>query len=87
MEWKTTIQTQSGLCLEQLSGLWKTASKFKSRIHIRKGKVSADAKSFIEVLALIDAKGRKLEVTARGVDAQKGMEAIRDLILGVAPGG
>lgn len=81
MEWKITIKIQSGFCLEELSRLWTTASRFKSRIQIRIGKIRADAKSFIEVLALLEAKGRKLEIIAWGVDAQKGLEAIRKLIL------
>ena len=76
---KIVIPHGSVFKLRTLSEIQRTASGFKSRIQIQKGKVAADAKSFIELVALLDAKDKKLEITADGEDAQEAVRTLLDL--------
>jgi phosphotransferase system HPr (HPr) family protein len=79
MKQKMTIVNNAKLFMKFLSELQQAAVAFKSHIIIQKGEALADAKSFIEILGLIDAKGDKIEVTAEGEDAPQALEAIRQL--------
>jgi phosphotransferase system HPr (HPr) family protein len=79
MKQKMTILNNAKLFLKFLSELQQTAVAFKSHITIQKGAALADAKSFMEILGLIDAKGDKIEVSAEGEDAPQALEAIRQL--------
>ncbi len=81
MEWKLTIPNPTGLRFEILSNLWKIATQFKGHIQIRKGRVWADAKSYIQVVALINATGKKMEVKVQGENAREILETIRGLLL------
>jgi phosphotransferase system HPr (HPr) family protein len=62
--------------LKTLAEFQRTATRFKSKISIRKGKVEVDAKSFIEIIGLLDAKGRSFEITAEGEDAREALMAL-----------
>ena len=53
---KITISNKSELYLKFLSDLQQVAIGFNSRITVQKGVVTVDAKSFMGILALIDAK-------------------------------
>jgi phosphocarrier protein HPr len=76
---KITILIKSKLYLRFLRELQSTASHFKSRVTIQKGEMVADAKSFMEVLSLIDSKGSRLEIVAEGEDAPRALETVRQL--------
>jgi phosphotransferase system HPr (HPr) family protein len=78
---KVTIPHPSKFQIRTLSEFQKTASRFKSRIQIQKGKVVVDAKSFVEIIGLLAAKGNNLEITAEGGDAR---EAIMALLVDLA---
>lgn len=79
MKQKMTIVNNAKLFMKFLSDLQQTAVHFKSHVTIQKGAALADAKSFMEILGLIDAKGDKIEVSAQGEDATQALEAIRQL--------
>lgn len=79
MKKRMTILNNSKLYLNFLSELQQTAIPFRSKITIKKGTVSADAKSFREILTLLDGKGQSLEIDAEGEDAAQALEAIRQL--------
>lgn len=78
---KITVPHLTKFQLRMLSDFQKTASRFKSRIQLQKGKVVVDAKSFTEIIGLLDAKGDNLEITAEGADAR---EAIMALLVDLA---
>jgi phosphocarrier protein len=79
MRQRITILNNAKLYLKFLSQIQQTAVPFKSHIIVQKGAVVADAKSLMEILALIDGKGDKIEVTADGEDALQALEAIQQL--------
>ena len=81
MSEKMTISNNSKLYLNFLSELQRVAARFQSHISVRKGTAVADAKSFMEILGLIDAKGGQLEIIAEGEDAQVALGAIRNLAI------
>ncbi len=58
------------------------AHQFKSRISIRKGKTEVDPKSLVEMIGLLRAKGKRLEITAEGEDADKAVVALLELAVG-----
>jgi phosphotransferase system HPr (HPr) family protein len=59
--------------------LSRAAVVFSSKITLRKGKTTADPKSFIEMLSMLEAKGRKLQITAEGEDAPQAVETLCQL--------
>ncbi len=79
MKQKMTIVNNAKLFMKFLSELQQTSVGFKSHIIIKKGEALADAKSFMEILGLIDAKGDKIEVSAEGADSTQALEAVRRL--------
>jgi len=66
--------------LSELTGINRVAREFKSQVRIRKGGVVADAKIFPEVIQLLDAEGRYVEITVEGEDAPKAVKALREAI-------
>lgn len=77
---RATVLYSSKFQLRTLAELQRTATWFKSHIWIRKGKTSADAKSFIEILALLDARGKSVEISADGEDAREAVEALKNML-------
>ena len=77
---RAIILYPSKIQLRTLAELQRTATWFKSHVWIRKGKTSADAKSFIEILALLDARGKNVEISAEGEDAREAVEALKNMI-------
>ncbi len=71
---KLTIPYPSKLEFRTLVEFQRAAVGFKSHVTIQKGKVAADAKSFIEILPLLDARGKKLQMTIEGQDAEQAAE-------------
>ncbi len=65
--------------MKDLLQLSREAVKFHSRITIRKGKTLADPKRFIEMVPLLEEKGRDLEITAEGPDAHDAVMALHVL--------
>ena len=76
---KITIPHPYPFKLRTLSNLQKSAAGFKSHITIRKGRTSVDAKSFIELIGLLEAKGKRLEFTVDGEDAEEALRELLDL--------
>jgi phosphotransferase system HPr (HPr) family protein len=81
MSQRITISNHSKLYLNFLSELQQVAAHFESHITVRKGTLVVDAKSFLEILGLIEAKGGQLEIVAEGEDAKEAVGAIRDLAI------
>lgn len=77
---KITVSYASRIEFRKLVEFQRAAVRFKSRVMIQKGKFAADAKSFIEILPLLDAKGKKLEITIEGEDAEQAAGTFYDLL-------
>lgn len=82
MTQKITFPVKSGLHLWEMAELSRIATRFNSRIIIRKGGFVADAKKFVEVLTLNETEGTKLEITAQGEDAEVAILEIHNFAVG-----
>ena len=80
-----TIPIKSGLHLWEMAELSRIATRFKSQIIVRKGRLLTDAKKFVEVLTLNEAKGTKLEITVQGEDAKEAILEIHRFAIGKFP--
>lgn len=67
-----------GFHLRVVARFVKCAREFRSRICIRRGKVSADGKSVLGLLILGAAWKSKLEIEAVGDDAEQAIEGIKN---------
>jgi len=70
------IQNKVGLHARPASQMVKKASQFKSKIELRNGDGSADAKSIISLISLGAGKGAKISIAIDGEDEKEAMEAI-----------
>lgn len=77
---KITVSYASRIEFRKLVEFQRAAVGFKSRVTIQKGKTVADAKSFLEILPLLDAKGKKLEIIIEGEDAEQAAGTFYDLL-------
>ena len=73
---EVAIVNRLGLHARAAAKLVECAGRFASRIEIRKGESSADAKSIMSVMMLAAGKGMTLELTADGQDEVEAVEAI-----------
>ena len=58
--------------------LVQTAGAFESRIHVKHGNKTINAKSIMGVMTLMMSDGDLVEVTADGVDEEKAITAIEE---------
>jgi len=73
-----TMPDRLGFHLRAVARFVRCVLEFRSRIHIRKGKVFADEKSVLGVLILGASWKSQLEIQAVGDDAVQAMECIKD---------
>lgn len=74
------IKNELGLHARAAALFVKTASRFKSRITVRRGNYEVNGKSIMGILTLAAAKGMKIVVRVEGEDAEDAMESIGNLI-------
>ena len=74
------IKNPTGLHLRPAMQIADTASRFTSNVKISNGKILIDGKSIMQISMLGAPAGTKLTITAEGPDAQKAIEALKDLI-------
>ena len=79
-----TIQNKTGLHARPASEFITLASKFKSRITIKRvggeEEEEANAKSIVMVLSLALSRGTEVEITAKGEDETEAADALAALI-------
>ncbi len=71
-----TIKNHHGLHARPAMLLVDVASGFSADIRVIKGKQSVDAKSIMQLMMLAAVCGTKLEVVAKGADADEAVKAI-----------
>ena len=76
------IVNKLGLHARAAAKLIDLASRFESRIRIRRDEREADAKSIMKVMMLAASRGTSIEVVAQGADAEEAVEAIERLVVG-----
>ena len=75
-----TIVNKLGLHARAAAKLVSMASGFASEITIRRGEQEVNAKSIMGVMMLAAAKGAKIEVHAKGDDAEDAVTHIANLV-------
>lgn len=79
LETQVKIINQLGLHARPAARLVKLAGKFRSRITLKRGDASADAKSILSLLTLAAAKGIELELSVEGSDEEAAFSAVQTL--------
>jgi len=74
------IINELGLHARAAAAFVKTASRFKSQIRVYKNSTVVDGKSIMGVLMLAAAKGSVIKIEAEGIDAEKAIEELGQLI-------
>jgi len=73
------VQNEKGLHARAASKIVHLASKFKSKISLKKNNKISNAKSILGLLTLGACKGEKLELIIEGEDEQEAYEALLNL--------
>lgn len=83
LEGKVKVVNQLGLHARAAAQLVRLASKFKSRIILKRidNAVIADAKSILSVLTLAASKNTHLELEIEGEDEHAALQAIEDIFV------
>ena len=81
LEGQVKVVNQLGLHARAAAQLVRLASKFKSRIILKRvdNAVIADAKSILSVLTLAASKGTHLELEIEGDDEHEALPAIKEI--------
>lgn len=77
---QVTITNLLGLHARPAMAFVDAASGFTSDIRIAKGDQSVDGKSIMQLMMLAATQGTKLEITAKGPDADDAISSLRDLV-------
>ena len=83
LEGKVKVVNQLGLHARAAAQLVRLASKFKSRIILKRidNTVIADAKSILSVLTLAASKNTHLEFEIEGDDEHEALSAIKEMFV------
>lgn len=63
----------------------ETAAKFESKIELVKEEIRIDGKSVLSILTLGATQGTEVSVEATGVDAQKAIDVLGELLISGFP--
>lgn len=74
------IKNADGLHMRPAMQFVDLANQFEAEITVRNTENSVDGKSIMQMSMLAATCGTKLKVKAKGKDAQKALEAIRELV-------
>ncbi|MCS4306638.1 phosphocarrier protein NPr [Rheinheimera pacifica] len=75
-----TIVNQLGLHARAASKLAQLCQQFDARIELVQEDKTADASSVLALLMLASSKGKTLQVSTEGTDAQQALDAVVNLI-------
>jgi phosphocarrier protein HPr len=74
------IKNSEGLHMRPAMKFVDIANRFESEINVSNGDMSVNGKSIMQISMLAATCGTKLKVTAKGPDAQKAINALRELV-------
>ncbi|RLB10452.1 MAG: HPr family phosphocarrier protein, partial [Deltaproteobacteria bacterium] len=69
-----------GLHARAAAKIVEVASKYRSKLYLRKGDQEADGSGILSILTLACPKGTEIEARAVGEDSEAMMEALSDLV-------
>ncbi len=76
------IVNKLGLHARAAARFVRTASDFRSTVHIRKDGQEVDGKSILGVLMLAASRGTQLIIRTAGADEREAMDALTKLVAG-----
>ena len=79
IEEELTISNRLGIHARPASYLVKIASRFTSKIQLRKDGAEADAKSIMSIMMLAAASGAQVSVVVEGPDERDAFAAVKEL--------
>lgn len=74
------VKNEHGLHARPAAIFVRTANMFQSKITLTKGGKTVNAKSILEVLSLGASVGTEVSVAAEGVDEQKAVDTLVELV-------
>lgn len=79
---QTTVEIKNadGLHMRPAMQFVDLASRFESEISVSNGQTTADGKSIMQMSMLAATCGTRLQVRAEGADADKAIDALRELV-------
>jgi len=79
---QTTVEIKNadGLHMRPAMQFVDTASRFDCEISVSNGQIPVDGKSIMQMSMLAATCGTRLQIRAEGPDADKAIEALRDLV-------
>ena len=80
LEREVTIINRQGMHARPAMQMVEIASRFASKIKIRKGHLVVDAKSIMQVMTLEAVQGTVLLLQAEGEDAGQALEALAQVV-------
>ena len=75
-----TIKNKQGLHARPAAVFVRLANKFHSDIVVRRGREEVNGKSIMGILMLGCEKGSKVELSARGLDAERAVAELSELL-------
>ena len=78
-EREVTITNRAGIHARPAALIVQTAGKFASRVHLKKGSDSINAKSIMGILTLGASYGTPIVIAAEGADEAEAVEALARL--------
>lgn len=77
---EVVVHNKLGLHARAAAKLVKLASGFASDVRLRRGEREVDAKSIMGVMMLAAGQGARLDIEARGEDAEEAVASLEALI-------
>lgn len=74
------LVNEQGLHMRPADLVVRMANSFSAEIQVGKGDQLVDGKSILSIMALAAEEGTELRVLAQGIDAQKAVDALAELI-------
>jgi phosphocarrier protein len=74
------IRNADGLHMRPAMQFVDLASRFESEISVSNGQTTADGKSIMQMSMLAATCGTRLQIRAEGPDADKAVDALRELV-------
>ncbi|MGA2506596.1 MAG: HPr family phosphocarrier protein [Chitinispirillaceae bacterium] len=78
---KVTVRTKNGLHMRVAGRIIDKSNNSLSKIVIRKGQSSADARSIIDLLMLAATEGSEIEIVVDGGDEEKTLREVEAVLI------
>jgi phosphocarrier protein len=77
---KIVVKNKQGLHARPAATFVQIANKYDAEITVRKGKQEVNGKSIMGIMMLEVQQGHQIEIIARGLDAQKAINELEEVL-------